>query len=203
MPDKVEYFDADHRYVVNGEEYPSVSTVLGFFVDFSRVPKDVLAFKRQIGRATHKAIELFESGELDMDSVDEAVMPYLNGWMKFRTDKPNRVIAAERIVYSKKHRYAGRLDLAVELLEDGTRFLLDVKCTYEMPPATSLQTAAYAEAFHESEGTRLNKRAGLQLKPDGSYELYPFDRVGNRNDFNYFLNALNLHRWMRNNRRAT
>lgn len=201
MTDTVEYDDASHTYKVNGQEYVSVTTVLGPLSDFSRVPKSVLELKRQIGRATHKAIELYESGDLDMDSVDEAVMPYLQSWIAFRTIKPLHVIAAEKIVYSTKHRVAGRLDFNI-VFDDkpGVFWQIDAKCVYAMSPATALQTAMYTEMWNEREEPRLTRRAGLQLKPDGSMaELYPYD---DRNDLNYFLNALNVYRWVQKTRRA-
>jgi len=203
MPDKVEFFEADHRYVVNGEEYPSVSAILAPFMDFSRVPRDVLERKRQIGRAAHRCIELGD--ELDIDTVDEQVQPYLESWRKFIATKPLRVLASERIVYSTRYRCAGRLDLNVEFLDNpGVYWQLDVKCVDRMMPETALQTAAYSEFWNEREQPRLTKRAGLQLRPDGSQgELYTYDRIGNKNDFNYFLNMLNANRWVRNHRRTT
>ena len=203
MPaDEVLFDEASHTYTVNGMEYPSVSAVLSLFADYSRVPRAVLEFKRKIGKFAHRCIELYETGELDVDTVDEAVMPYLQSWMNFRTVKPLRVVAAEKIVYSNKYRYAGRLDLIVEFTDDPeTLWLLDAKCVYAMDPATALQTAGYAEAFNENEEIRVKKRAGLQLKPDGGMaELYPYR---NKTDFNIFSNALNLHHWMRNNNRRT
>ena len=194
MTDLVEYEDSTHTYRVNGVEYPSVSTVLAPFADFSRVPRDVLEFKRQIGRATHKAIELFETNELDPNSVDEAVLPYLQSWIAFRTTKPLRVLAAEKIVYSTRYKVAGRLDLNVEFDDQpGVFWQIDAKCVDKMNPATALQTAGYLELWNERETPKLKKRAGLQLKPDGGMaEMFPYSE---RTDINVFLQALNVYRW--------
>lgn len=196
MTDEVLFDEASHAYTVNGQEYPSVSTVLGHFMDFSRVPRDVLEHKRKIGRATHKAIELGD--DLDPDSIDEAVKPFFDSWLLFKATKPLRIIASERIVYSHKHRVAGRLDFNVEFLDEpNVYWQIDAKCVYAMSPATALQTSAYLELWNERETPRLTRRAGLQLQPDGSMaKLYPYK---DRNDFNYFLNSLNCHRWLMNN----
>ena len=200
MSDEVLFDEASHTYTVNGQEYPSVSTVLSSLMDFSRVPRDVLEHKRQIGRATHKCIELDEAGELDPDSVDEAVKPYFDSWLAFKATKPLRIIAAERIVYSTKHKCAGRLDFNVEFLDEPyVYWQIDAKCVDRMSPVTALQTSAYLEFWNERETPRLTRRAGLQLQPDGSLaKLYPYK---DRNDFNYFLNTLNVHRWIENHRR--
>ena len=197
--DDVRFVEETHTYYINGVIYPSVSEILAPFCDFSRVPRDVLERKRQIGRATHKCIELDEAGTLDPDTVDPQVMPYFESWRLFKATKPLQVCDAERIVYSKKHRYAGRFDLTVNFYDDPEPWLLDVKCVDRMMPETALQTAAYAYAYGESAGIAVTKRAGLQLKPDGSQaEYFPYDRIGNKNDFPLFLNAVNLNRWKRN-----
>ena len=195
---EVLYFPEQHRYVLNGVDVPSVTEVLSIFTDFGRIPKDVLERKRLIGRACHKCIELDAAGELDPDTVDPQVMPYFESWLLFKATKPLRVFAAEQIVYSKKHRYAGRLDLIV-LFADDKSWLLDLKCVDRMMPETALQTAAYAEAYTESTGIAVSHRAGVQLKPDGSQaEFFPYNLIGNKHDFNIFLNALNIQRWKRN-----
>ena len=201
MTDDVRFVEETHQYFINNVEYPPVSTVTGFFTDYSRVPRATLELKRQIGKATHKAIELYSHGELDVETVDGAVLPYLESWIRFVAVKPLKVIAAERIVYSKKHRVAGTLDLVVEFDEEpGVFWLPDAKCTYEMSAVTALQTGAYQVLWNENNEPKVTKRAGIQLKPDGSIaEFYPYDRIGNKNDFGIFLNALNCYRWARNN----
>lgn len=191
--------EASHRYFMDGVEYPSVSTVLQMFCDFSRIPKDVLEFKRKIGRAVHKAIELYESGTLDVDTVDDVVMPYLESWIKFKTVKPFRVIAAEQIVYSKKHRIAGRLDFNVVFDESPDIWQIDAKCVAQMAPETALQTSAYVACWEEMGRDKIKRRGGLQLQPDGSIaRLFPYT---DKSDLPVFLNALNLFRWISNNRR--
>jgi hypothetical protein len=196
--DTVEYDDPSHTYRVNGVVFPSVSQVIAFFCDFSRVKPDVLERKRQIGRATHKCIELHADGALDLDSIDPAVQPYFDSWLKFIATKPVLIVDAEKIVYSKTHRVAGRLDL-VGVMDD-TLWLLDAKCVDKMSPETALQTAAYAELYRETTGTKIAKRGGLQLQPDGSCaRLFPYE---NRSDWMVFLNARNLYTWINNHRKA-
>lgn len=199
MTDSVQFIEDTHQYFINRVEFPSVSTVLGFLADYSRVPRDVLAFKRSVGRAVHRVIELGD--ELDPDSIDEQIAGYVASWEKFKKTRPLRLIATERIVYSKKHRYAGRLDIVWEFLDQpGLLWTVDAKCTYDMSPATSLQTAAYQHAWNEMGEPRSLRRAGLQLKPDGSQaEFYPYD---SKTDFNIYLNCLNVYRWQKNQRRA-
>lgn len=167
--------------------------MLSIFADYARVPKDVLEYKRMLGRSVHKAIEFFESGELDMDTVDDQVIPYMEAWQKFKADVPLRVYRSECLVYSPRYQYCGQFDLIVCKPKLA---LIDIKCVVTMVPETALQTAAYAQAYLETYGEKIDERAGLQLKPDGTYRLHPYK---NKNDFAIFQNALNLRRWMMNN----
>jgi hypothetical protein len=198
--DLVEYDDPTHTYKVNGAVYPSVTDVLNTFVSFDRVPRDVLERKRLIGRATHACIELHATGNLDPESIDPAVQPYFDSWLKLLETKPLRVLEAEKIVYSKAHRYAGRLDLVVQFMDDGDPWLLDVKSCDRMPVSTSLQTAAYANAFTETTGMPIKKRAGVHCMPDGACaRLFPYDRIRHKHDLAYFLNFKNGYTWINNN----
>lgn len=197
--DTVEYNDTSHTYTINGVQFPSVSTVLGMFCDFSRVPKDVLEYKRKIGRATHKTIELYEADTLDVDTVDDSVMPYFESYIKFKAAKPFRVVAAEQIVYSKKHRIAGRLDFNVVFDGNQDIWQIDAKCVAQMSPETALQTSAYVACWNEMGNAKIKRRGGLQLQPTGAIaRLFPYT---DKNDFLVFLNALNLYRWVSNHRR--
>ena len=72
-------FDPEkHEYRINGVLVPSVSQILAPLYDFSKIPRDVLERKRQIGTAIHKAIELDLLGDLDvalgqLGDVDQAL----------------------------------------------------------------------------------------------------------------------------------
>lgn len=193
----VTFEPVEHRYFVDGVEKPSVSTILSLFADYSRVPRATLEAKRLLGRAVHKAIELYEAGTLDPESIDPLWEPYFEGWIRLKGDMPFKVFAAEEIVYSKRFGYCGRLDLNAEL--EGARWQIDVKCVDAMSPATALQTAGYAEAWNEMHpDMKITKRAGVQLRPDGSYRLYAYNAPEHRTDLNIFLNAVAIRNWLAN-----
>lgn len=204
MPDgsPVVTCDDEHIYRADGAVVPGVTETLSLFADYARVPRDVLEHKRQLGKAVHKAIELYAQDALDYDTLDAEAVPYFEGWVKFVADKPGKVVESELIVFHKKYRYAGRLDVNYEM-DAGGLWQLDIKCVDRMSPATALQTAAYQEARNAMfpDARQITRRAGVQLKP-GGYELYPYTRPEHRNDFAVFLNALAIRNWIYNaNRR--
>lgn len=188
--------DEDHIYRADGVVVPGVTECLSIFADYARVPRGVLEHKRQVGKMTHRAIELYAAGELDPNSVDDAVQPFLESYIRFTEVEPLRIIRGECIVYSKKYGFAGRLDIVAEMLRHRKVALIDAKCCYDMPEATALQTAAYEQADIETHRQKIDLRAGLQLKPDGAIaELYPYKE---RSDLNIFLNALAIKKWVMN-----
>ena len=195
--------DDQHVYRADGVVVPGVTEVLSIFADYARVPRHVLEFKRQLGKAVHHAIALYETDSLDPDSIDDSWAGFFEGWIKLKADMPGRVVGCEQIVYSKRHRCAGRLDVNYLRDRDSDLWQWDVKCVDTMSPATALQTSAYAEFYNEmnQDSQQIRNRAGVQLCPDGSYVFHPYTGPKHRNDFNIFLNVLALRNWINNHRR--
>lgn len=68
-------FDEEkHIYVVNGEQYSSVSKVKEPLTDFSMVDREVLARAARFGTAVHKMVELYLADDLDYGSLDEPLL---------------------------------------------------------------------------------------------------------------------------------
>ncbi len=181
-------FDAaTHTYRHQGRVVPSVTQILGPLTDLSMIPRDVLERKRQIGTWVHEAIELDLQGNLDEDSIGEDWRGYFMGWRKFQAESGFVMQEAEQRVFSEKYDYAGTLDLLGELPKAG-QALIDTKCTATIYPTVGPQTAGYAEA----RGVPKAKRFALQLKPNGTYDLYPCQ---DRGDLGVFMAALTLFNW--------
>lgn len=171
---RIQFIEEGHIYLLDGSPVPSVSEVIKPLVDMSRVPREVLEFKRALGKAVHKAIELYERQDLDLNTLDSEALPFFEAWLKFKEETGFRVILSEQIVWSAKLRYAGTLDLLGTRKGDDPDELLDVKCVYAMGPATGPQTAGYALALQESHGIKVKKRGALQLLQDGTFRFHPY-----------------------------
>lgn len=179
--------EAAHRYEFNGVEVPSVTQILKVIDGdiLAGIPPDVLERKRQIGTATHRAIELMHNNELDWETVDEAVLGYLNAWAAFIADTDFKVGLFEHRVYHETLGYAGTLDLFGVL--SGKPTLIDIKTSAAIYPSVGPQTAGYLHALAVDAD-----RYAVQLKPDGSYKLHP---CKNRRDLNVFLAALTIYKF--------
>ena len=180
-------FDPDyHIYTLNGNTLPSVTGIIKPLFDFSMINPEVLEYKRQLGTAVHLATELFDDNDLDESTLDEAVIPYLEAWKKFKVEMNVEIIASERPLYNVVHRYAGMIDR--EALVNKRPFLIDIKCTAALSPATGIQLSGYKDML----GKPHNRRAAVQLKPNGNYVFQEYDDDG---DFKVFLSLLNVENW--------
>jgi len=161
----VVFREEDHTYWDGNTRYPSVTEILqaeGFistfwFDDWSRTR----------GIYVHKAIELYNKGELLESDLDERLAPYLDAWRRFKENSEIEIIASEKIVYSDTWQYAGTLDIDCEI--NGEESIVDPK-SGSVDAATALQLAGYAMTYENYYGL---KRYGLSLK-GGRPSIVPF-----------------------------
>ncbi len=118
-----------------------------------------------------------------------------------RWAKENRVqfVRSEAKIYSKKHHYAGTLD--VEALVNGKLSIIDIKVSNGIYLGMQLQMAAYLQARTEESGNhypggryiiRVDKQTG---EPEAAHLA-----AGLETDFEAFLGALALYRRVREDR---
>ena len=180
----------NHEYRVGGLKVPNVTRILESQESYEGIKPSVLEYASDRGTKVHQATEIYDEGDLDEDSLDEALWGYVAAWKLFRADTGVEIKAAEIIVYSARYGYAGMIDRLVNLNgEDG---VLDIKCVAALSPVTALQTVAYAEALRTDRRQRLLNRYALQLRKDGTYHL---KRYKDRGDLSAFLSALTLYNW--------
>lgn len=179
-----------HRYTLHpsGVILPSVSEILAPVKDFSGIPPAVLEKARDRGTAVHKACELFDLGTLDEDDLDEQLVPYLAAWSKFMVDFKPDWTEIELPGYHNTLFYAGTPDRRGKQggRGDRKRIVVDIKGTYSLDPAVSLQLSGYdlmgAEKCDELWSVRLLK--------DSTYV-----RTVHRAEHSTFLSCLNILRW--------
>jgi hypothetical protein len=195
--------DATHTYTLDGTVLPSVTQVIhaSGLIDFGQIPAAVLEHARERGRRVHQAIHYYNEGDLDPASLDDEVRPRLQAWQAFLAQRNFQILAAEKRVYSRRHRYAGTLDVIGTL--DGKFTLVDFKCGSPEEVAADLQTGAYVGAVCEMSGlgseawidaidvTKPIRRFAIQLKRDGTFKLDPYV---NPTDFRQFTTLMDARR---------
>lgn len=181
MLDEVTFEAETHTYRYAGRVVPSVTQALAILNDFTMVNPAVLEAARQFGSNVHAAIDLYNWDELDEETLDPALRPYLDEWIQFRADTDFELIDSEIRVFSKIPLYAGTADVLGKL--NGKRCVIDIK-TGAVPRTVGLQLAAYAHALPDKP----KHRFCLQLSA-GSYQLREYKSM---RDFSWFQSCLNL-----------
>ena len=165
----LDFQERTHTYKLNGLVIPSVTTIMKPLSDnkYSTVRADVLDNAANKGSIVHNAIENYL--KFGIEDISEEYKPYFLAFLEFLSDKQPTILATETKVYHKFLRYAGTVDLVCII--DGEVYLIDYKTTAVL---TKVQLEAYAKAI-DSHGFKVDKKAILHLKKDGTYRLEPHD----------------------------
>lgn len=177
-------FDEEsHSYQWDGEKIPSVTSILKPLNTYAGVPERILQAKAELGKNVHLCCELHDQDDLDMDSVSDEYMPYLQAWIDFKNKCQPEWLGMEARVFNKTFRYAGTFDRLARI--NGKTVLIDIKTTLNLMPTLPLQLAAYAHCLDQLPDVC----AGVQLKPDGTYHIVKY---GPKEGWAEFLSLLTL-----------
>jgi hypothetical protein len=155
-----EHFKGENGYLVNGVWYPRVTRILQIkakpaLEDFLREVGDYGAAEEikqrsaEEGTLVHETAERLIRGE--SFEIPKAILPSMEAFEEFRRSHGIEFFPefVERMVWSSRHRYAGRIDALVSL--DGKFGVLDIKTSAGFYSDYNLQTAAYVLALNEYE----------------------------------------------------
>ena len=101
-------------------------------------------FDSKRGTYVHKAVNLYEKGLLNFETLDEYTEPYLNQYLDFKQHTEFKMLSGEQIVYYQhsdysKILYCGTYDLIGIL--NGNVVIIDIK-TNSTPKWAGVQTWA-------------------------------------------------------------
>lgn len=191
------HFDAaSHTYTIGGERLPSVTQVLEMLTDLDQIPAQKLRYAAERGDAVHYGCELHDRDELDWDTLEAELAPYVEAWIKFRRQTgfvPDKI---EHRMFHPAMRFAGTLDRTGILYDLPT--VLDIKAVVKTYPSTGPQLAAYETLLRatEPDGPKAYQRYAVQLCKDGTYRLHHYKDPA---DFGVFVSALTLWKWAERN----
>lgn len=192
MPELI-FQEEGHIYRLDGEILPSVTTVLkeaGLY-NFTFGGG---VYHRDLGQYVHAAAEYLDSGDLDEETLDDTIKPYMEAYKKFKAEAGFRIRLNEQRLYHKTYLYAGAIDREGDIC--GAPALLDIKTGGEQA-VTAVQLAAYRLLLDNNEH-KCSRAYALHLRDNGTYTLKEAkDYMKNRG---IFLAALSLYKWkMQNN----
>lgn len=190
-------FDPElHLYTLGDRDLPSVTQVLASagVSDFNGPWFDDDAKVR--GQMVHLAIALDNEGDLDDDTLDPVLEPFLAGWRRFVAESGAVIEHWERAVCDPELGFAGTLDGVIVLPNQKgvtRRTVVDVKRA--LYPSAGPQVAAYTRCARALYATpTVFNRAALVLPGDGSYQFQP---LTDPSDEQVFLAALRVYHFRR------
>lgn len=194
----VRFDPATHTYRDGDRVVPGVTRVLdGALSSYAGVPPAALAAAAQRGTYVHSACELLLWQNLHWDSLEPAYKPYIDAFARFLEQSDVEIELPEERVYHPELRYAGTADLVCRISKRRKvrRAIVDYKTALRLMLAVGPQLAAYQEAYNcgKPKSEHALDRYALHLKPDGRYELVPYESAI---DFNVFKSCLSIYRFV-------
>lgn len=181
--------ESTHVYRWNGKVVPSVSQIIAPLYEgaFDGIKAEVLERKRTLGTALHYATELLDRDQLDEDSIDTAIRPYLDAYVRAKAERNMQWTVIEEPRYHHTLRYAGTIDRYGTV--DGEPAVVDFKTVATLHAAVGVQLAGYESLMQTG---RPMKRYALQLLPTGEYRLVEYKSPDDRAAF---MACLALFNW--------
>ena len=202
MATTVQFDPAIHRYTVDGREVPSVSQILrtAGLVGYDGIPEPILRRAAERGTAVHLACRYLDDDDLDPDSLDPELQPYVAAWHRFRMNTHELEITQSEQMYVGELgglQFGMTLDRLAKFGRQKT--IIDIKCTSRIERHHAVQLAGYACGLEPSGSPAkrlgLYRRLVVQLRKDATYALHDCD---DPQDGEIFAAALRIAWWKMN-----
>ncbi|MFA5284864.1 MAG: PD-(D/E)XK nuclease family protein [Smithellaceae bacterium] len=171
--------------------FPSVTQVLSPFVDYSMIPADVLERSCLRGTAVHDACATIARGLPVMNRTPETA-GYVDSYKRWFDLIVDEVLIVETRFVDIDFGFNGEPDLVIRA-KNQEIILIDNKTPVQLIKSWRLQCAAYC-ALVSKNGIVPARSGSLRLHPDGGIARIDYYQ-NSLEDFNMFLQALNLYRY--------
>lgn len=177
------------RSAIKPDEAYSEAYITGCLSRARKVPTDTKDRAAQVGTEVHKWLEAKCRGE-SLPHAEGEVEGRIQAALNWRATHEFKEEECERFIYSKRHTFCGRMDGVARI--DGARAIYDYKNSSGLYAEHHAQTGAYAGAYEEETGEKIEARYLVRLNADGTFE----EKVlrGHRKDFGMFLGLLKVQR---------
>jgi hypothetical protein len=176
--------------------FPSVTSVISPWVDFSHIPPDRLELASERGTRVHTACAAFAMG-FPPGGLQEGDHGYLQSFEQwFFTVVQDVILVEERLVHEALG-FHGQPDLVIRA-RSGEVMLVDLKTPLVKSKSWRVQMAAYRELCIVN-GYKIDRAGSLRLDPEGKPPKCDWYEEGAQ-DFTVFLSCLNATRFFSTNK---
>ena len=173
-------------------QLPSVTQALQPFMDFSKVPPDVLQSAADRGSEVHSICACIAK-KLWVVEVPDNCAGYVRSFQGWFGSMVEEVILAEERLYDHARRFHGMPDLICRIKGDSGLSLVDYKTGASVMPTWEVQVAAYRH-LAILNGHPVNRILSLRLSKDGKPPKITESTRSMDYLFNVFVSALNCYR---------
>jgi hypothetical protein len=170
--------ESTHTYYRNAMKVPSFSEImssLGFNSHLDKIPSHIVERKARLGSAVDVACGLSDIGQLDEESVHEAVRPFLDGYLKFKSEHKVEWFESQQFhIIDHQGNLYGITPDRIGLIDDDLKYsVMEIKCTYGKPKKIhQIQTAAQGGCIYpKNDLNTFHTRRVLYLDGKGGYDL--------------------------------
>lgn len=164
-----------------GAEFAGKVLEVGMVIDELNKPAIIdgikTAFRKKskdaadIGTAVHAYLEEYLNAGINKQPlpampVNKHIRAAIEAFIAWTKENKVKFLASERKIYSKEYGYAGTLDALA--MVNGKLAIVDFKTSNGIYPDYFLQTAAYAKAIEEEDGTPIEETWILRVPKDGT-----------------------------------
>ncbi len=121
-----------------------------------------------LGTAIMAWIENYIKGLEPEMPTNENVLQGVLSFLQWKDEHKVKFLSTERLVYSKKHDYVGKMDLEIEI--DGKRYCADIKSGNGLYPEVMLQLAGYMMADVEESKRKYEGRWAIRVSKETEEE---------------------------------
>lgn len=185
-------FDSEkHRYYLDEKKILGVNEIiqLAGLSSYKGITDGRLNDARIKGNYIHKGTSLLDQGTLDLNTIDEAIRPYIECWKMFVHGNGVEMLHNETKMYSQKLMIAGTMDRICKF--ENKLWVLDIKTGEEIKPETRLQLAAYQIIANEYLKINIKSRIVVRL----TKTIPHIEKYGDESDQYDFMAVLRCVRW--------
>lgn len=183
--------------MAKGSALPSVTTVLGCFVDFSMVRPEVMEKATLRGKKVHGAVAAHLLG-LWVPTLSGEVQPYFDSFRRWADIMIDQVLFVEKEIVCDCYGYIGHVDAGLILRRETNSTIIDWKSPITEAKTWKGQNAAYWHLVdHHTEFPKVTRCGSVMLSPKGRTAKMKEHTDSQAQYFNGFLGALQAYKFFK------
>lgn len=176
-----------------GQDYTSVTTALGVFVDWSKIRPDVLEAACARGTAVHSACGAYALG-VWVNPLPDSYQGYFQSFTAWFDKYVEKVYLVEKRLFCHTYKFKGKPDFVLKIKGDNLLSVVDIKTPITVGKTWASQLSSYKYLVETNENIKIGRLFSLRLKANGGNPIVD-EYQHSDSDFAAFLAALTAYNY--------